>query len=75
LQTWGDKQLYIYRSVIDKALQTILQNPEIGHQRFDISERYRSYLAGQHLIFYRVEKNAVYVSRILHQRMDVKNAF
>lgn len=75
LETWGERQLYVYRAVIDKALQTILQNPEIGHQRSDISQRHRSFPAGQHVIFYWVEQKTIYVSRILHQRMDVRSAY
>lgn len=75
LETWGDRQLYIYRAVIDKALQTVLQNPEIGHQRPELSQRHRSFPAGQHVIFYWIEQKVIYVSRILHERMDVRSAF
>ena len=46
LENWGEKQLYVYRSVIDRALQTILQNPEVGHQRSDISQKHRSFSCG-----------------------------
>ncbi len=36
LEAWGENQVYVYRSVLDKALTTIQQNPElvIGRQRF-----------------------------------------
>jgi len=74
-QTWGEKQMYVYRSVIDKALLTIQQNPEIGHRRVELSKSHRSFPAGQHVIFYRVDQRAIYVSRILHERMDTKSAF
>ena len=37
-QTWCEKQMYVYRAVIDKALLTIQQNPDIGHQRPEISK-------------------------------------
>lgn len=75
LETWGEKQVYVYRAVIDKALLTIQQNPEIGHQRPDISKKHRSFPAGQHVIFYRADQSRLYVSRILHERMDTKSAF
>lgn len=41
LQTWGEKQMYVYRAVIDKALLIIQQNSEIGHQRPEISKKHR----------------------------------
>lgn len=74
-QTWGEKQMYVYRAVIDKALLTIQQNPDIGQQRPEISKSHRSFPAGQHVIFYRSDQLAIYVSRILHERMDTKSAF
>ncbi|WNB76759.1 type II toxin-antitoxin system RelE/ParE family toxin [Methylomonas koyamae] len=74
-QTWSEKQMHVYRSVIDKALITIQQNPEIGHRRPEISKNHRSFPAGQHVIFYRADQHAIYVSRILHERMDTKSAF
>ncbi len=74
-QTWSEKQMYVYRAVIDKALLTIQQNPEIGHQRPELSKSHRSFPAGQHVIFYRADQRAIYFSRILHERMDTKSAF
>ena len=50
-QTWSEKQMYVYRAVIDKALLTIQQNPEIGHQRPEISKNHQSFPAGQHVNF------------------------
>lgn len=73
-QTWGEKQMHDYRVVIDKAILTIQQNPEIGHRRPEISKNHRSFPAGQHVIFYRANQHAIYVSRILHERMDIKSA-
>lgn len=75
LETWGEKQVHVYRAVIDKALLTIQKNPEIGHQRPDISKTHRSFPAGQHVIFYRADRRRLYVSRVLHEPMDTKSAF
>jgi toxin ParE1/3/4 len=71
LETWGEEQAYDYRDVIDKALLTIQDNPQIGHGRPEISAQYRIFPAGQHVIVYRVTTRAVLVSRILHGRMDL----
>ncbi|OAI06333.1 hypothetical protein A1353_08895 [Methylomonas methanica] len=70
LETWGEKQLYVYRAVIDKALLTIQQNPQIGHRIIEFSQEHRLFPAGRHIIIYRIAVNAILVSRILHDRMD-----
>jgi toxin ParE1/3/4 len=72
LETWGETQMLTYRDVLDNALKTILQHPGIGYKRPELSVNHRLYLAGQHIIIYRVNNQAVLVSRILHQRMNVK---
>jgi len=60
-----------YRAILDKALLAIQQYPQIGHVRPELSVAHRLFPAGRHIIIYRVRDNAVYVSRILHERMDI----
>ena len=69
-ETWGKNQVLVYRAVLDKALRTIQQNPEIGQLRPELSPKHRTFPAGRHIIIYRTAPNAVLVSRILHERMD-----
>jgi len=71
METWGEAQLFAYRAVLDKALLTIQQNPDIGHQRPELSTAHRIFPAGRHIIVYRANDQAVYVSRILHECMDI----
>jgi toxin ParE1/3/4 len=71
LETWGEAQALAYRAVLDKALLAIRHNPRIGHVRPELSAAHRIFFAGRHLIVYRVGETAVYVSRILHERMDI----
>lgn len=71
LETWGEKQVFVYRAVLDKALLTIQQNPDISHKRPELSPAHRIFPAGRHIIVYRANDRAVYVSRILHERMDI----
>lgn len=72
LETWGEAQLVAYRAVLEEAIQTILDNPRIGSVRPDISPAHRSFLAGSHIVVYRLSDAAILVSRILHTRMDVR---
>lgn len=71
LETWGEVQTYAYRDILDKALLAIQQYPQIGHVRSEFSPAHRLFPAGRHIIVYRLRDNAVYVSRILHERMDI----
>jgi len=72
LETWGDSQALAYSTVLDKALTLIQKNPHIGHSRPELSTEHRVFPAGQHIIVYRVTAEAIYVSRILHGRMDIQ---
>lgn len=71
LETWGEVQAFEYRDILDKALLTIQEHPQIGHGRPELSEAHRIFPAGRHIIVYRVTERAVLVSRILHERMDL----
>ena len=75
LETWGEAQFYAYRAVLDKALLTIQQHPQIGHDCPELSTTHRIFPAGRHLIIYRADDTKVYVSRILHERMDIRRHF
>jgi toxin ParE1/3/4 len=70
LETWGEAQMLVYRDMLDKALGSIRQNPLIGRKRQELSPSHRILPAEQHIIIYRVNERGIYVSRILHGRMD-----
>ena len=72
LETWGKAQTLSYRSILDKALMTLQENPRIGHRRPELSAEHRILPAGRHLVIYRFSDTAIYVSRILHERMDIR---
>ena len=70
-ETWGEKQLQVYRDKIDGALQAISWNPQLGHRRHDLPPALLAYLVGSHVIVYRELGEAVGIVRILHQRMSL----
>jgi len=70
LENWGEEKTYAYRDVINKALLTIAQYPNVGYIRKEFSNEHKLLPAGQHLIIYKVMNSAVYISRILHEKMD-----
>jgi plasmid stabilization system protein ParE len=69
-QTYGEEQEGKYYNILCDALDLIESNPFAGHKRPDLSERHRSLTAGQHVIVYQVSEPKIFVSRILHSRMD-----
>lgn len=70
-ETWGKAQMLVYRDLVDKALETIRLNPDIGHEHEDLPQTHRIYPVGSHVIVYRAAKSIVSVVRILHQRMSL----
>jgi toxin ParE1/3/4 len=70
-ETWGEAQFALYRTKIDDALQALIGNPQLGHQRTDLPPTHLAYLVGGHVIVYRVRGATVAVLRILHQRMSL----
>ena len=70
-ETWGEKQLQVYRDKIDGALQAISQDPQLGHSRDDLPPAFSAYLVGSHVIVYRDLGGAIGIVRILHQRMSL----
>jgi plasmid stabilization system protein ParE len=60
---------------IRSRFELLLRAPEAGPPRRDVGAEYRSLLVGRHLIFYRLEEDAIFIVRILPQRMDAKAHF
>jgi toxin ParE1/3/4 len=68
-ETWGERQLRIYRDKLHDALQLIGRNPSMGRSSAELPETYRLYYVGSHVIIYRHQDMSISVVRILHQRM------
>ena len=72
LRTWGEQQYDRYAALLNAAFLALQDNPSLGHRSRQLPARYRSLYVGRHLIVYRFTEGAVYVVRILHDRMDVR---
>ncbi len=71
---WDAQQWDTYAAAIDQAITMIADNPEIGRARDEVRPGYRSYVVGQHLIFYRLTPRAVVVIGIVPARKDLRRA-
>lgn len=69
-ETWGEKQLLIYRDMVAEALDMLQLNPASGHASVELPDTHRVYPVGSHVIIYRMKERVIEVIRILHQRMS-----
>jgi toxin ParE1/3/4 len=60
---------------IARRVSWLASNPYIGRSRNDLRAGVRSFVAGNYVIFYRVQGQDVAVLRILHGRRDIVSLF
>ena len=70
-EMWGPAQAEHYLAQLRSAAQRLLVHPRSGRVYEMEGQKYRSLRSGRHLIFYRIEADAIVVVRILHDRMDI----
>ncbi len=72
IETWGERQLESYYSLIEAALNEIGRKPDcpLCRSREELFPGCFSRPCGMHVIFYRKQIDFVEVVRILHQSMD-----
>jgi toxin ParE1/3/4 len=68
LENFGEKQLQEYKSILGKTFSLLQETPAIGKR---LNQQRMVLPVGQHSIFYRIDKDTIYIIRILHRRMDI----
>lgn len=71
-EQWGMEKADCYLLEIDKAMNTIAQNPQIGFSCDYIRAGYRQYSVNKHMIFYKIQTGKISIIRVLHESMDYK---
>lgn len=72
-EVWSEQQADKYYDGLISNCQEIAENPELGKNYDEISEKLLGMKANRHIIFYRtLNENYVEITRILHERMDLK---
>ena len=66
------KRLY---DEFDHLLDLIGENPLMGREWAELSKGLRGFAHGDYMIFWRVGKDMVRVTRIMHQKQDIARAF
>ena len=70
---WSEKQADKYYDGLISNCQEIADNPDLGRTYEGISKQLLGMKANRHIIFYRtMNEDCVEITRILHERMDLK---
>jgi len=74
VEAWSESQADKYYKLIISACSTIATKPQIGKEYPEIYPDLKGKLTSKHIIFYRVlEDQTIEITRILHERMDLRN--
>jgi toxin ParE1/3/4 len=69
---WGIEKADLYLRDLEKAFDTISNNPKIGFSCDYIRKGYRQLNIKKHMIFYKVHAQNISIIRVLHESMDYK---
>ena len=73
VENWSENQADRYYNMLLDICQDIADNPELGKNYDGIKSDLFGLKANRHVIFYRKsEVNPIEITRILHERMDLK---
>jgi toxin ParE1/3/4 len=74
IEKWSEQQADKYYQMLIDFCKEIASNPGMGKSYPGIASNLSGFKAGRHVIFYRImNENQIEITRILHERMDLKN--
>ena len=74
-EVWGERQRNTYGARLESAMERLTHYPFLGEPRDDLRPGLRTRKASEHIIYYRVDEEAVTVLRLLHHTMDQTKLF
>lgn len=75
IEYFGFEQAEKYLLEIEKIFNDLYLHPKSGKIRNEIKKELYSFPKDNHIIFYRILENHIYVVRVLHGSMDIPNYF
>jgi toxin ParE1/3/4 len=73
-EVWSEKQADKYYDLLITNCKEIAENPDLGKNYDGISKQLLGIKVNRHMLFYRtLNQNYVEITRILHERMDLKS--
>lgn len=70
VRQFGAQQATAYQQALNEALRFIAEFPEASRARTELVKPYRIHRHQAHLVFYRVQDDEVYITRIRHGHED-----
>jgi len=71
-KNWGEQRADVYTVELGQAINSLIDNPEIGLGIDHIRDGYRLSHVEHHYIIYRLTPTVVEVVRVLGESMDIK---
>ena len=71
VEQWGVEQAERYLTSLFACFEDLAENPQLGRQRDEVKEGYRSFPQGRHVVFYLIVPAGIDVIGIVHQSADV----
>jgi toxin ParE1/3/4 len=73
-KNWSERQADNYYNQLLKACEKISRNPDFGKKYIKVIPDLYGLHVNRHIIFYRrLNSDTIEVTRILHEKMDLKN--
>jgi toxin ParE1/3/4 len=72
-QQFGENQAVKYKADLDECFQLLADNPNMGRECNDIRDGYFRHEHESHIIFYTQRSNYIFITAIIHDRMNIKN--
>ena len=69
-EKWGEAQAERYFDELERAIQQLGRNPELGQRCDHIREGFRLLRVNRHVVYYVVAPRFVRIVRVLHERME-----
>jgi toxin ParE1/3/4 len=69
-ERFGFEKAEAYLRELQRAAQTVAEDPRRGLACDNIRSGYRKFSVGSHVLFFRASQSRIVIVRVLHQRMD-----
>lgn len=74
IKKYGLSQSHYYRQRLISCIENLSENPRIGRDVMGVGHNIRRFEIEKHIVFYKVDVNAITIIRILHQSIDFLQA-
>lgn len=75
VRQWSEPQADNYYLALIEGFQNLLSFPKLGKRYEKLRTKPFGLKVSKHIIFYKIDKQNLYVIRVLHESMNLKTAF